>query len=187
MTNTIPPRAGLVGQGSLTVTATTNQFASVILSGQGLITANGYAGRAASADLVGELTGGQTPPQGRAYDPSVIGLANSSSSKLVGELIGSEAEHPINLALNWDAGYGWKYGPQEVVIGGGGGSGGATFIHTQSTTSTTWTVPHNLGFRPDVDITSTGGIAVEAEVSHSSNNLLTITFDIPFSGYARCT
>lgn len=186
MPNSIPPRAGLVGEGLLTATATTNQFASVILSGQCLLVANGFSGKAVSSNLVGEMTGGQIPPLGKSYDPSVIGIADSAKSSLIGELIGSDPLKPINLALNWDAGYGWKYGPQELVSGGGGG-GSATFTHSQSSASSTWTVSHNLGYRPDVSITSLGGILVDAEVNHLSNNQLQIIFDIPFSGYARCT
>ena len=32
----------------------------------------------------------------------------------------------------------------------GPGGGGAAYVHTQSTPATTWTINHNLGFRPTV-------------------------------------
>lgn len=76
-------------------------------------------------------------------------------------------------------------GPQ----GNPGPSGGAasTYVHTQSSSLDVWTVAHNLGFRPTVTVTTTGGVEVAGgEVLHLSNNVLTITFDVAFTGIARC-
>ena len=64
----------------------------------------------------------------------------------------------------------------------------ASYIHTQASVSYIWTVAHNLGFRPNVSVTTTGGVEVEGgEVLHISSNVLTITFDVAFTGAARCT
>jgi hypothetical protein len=70
------------------------------------------------------------------------------------------------------------------TIGGGGSS---AFVHTQASASSLWTVPHNLGYRPSVSVTTVGGVEVlGSEVLHLSDNTLTLTFDDSFAGYARC-
>jgi hypothetical protein len=63
---------------------------------------------------------------------------------------------------------------------------GAGYTHTQGSAASTWTVNHNLGFRPDVTIYSAGGREVEADVLHLNNNQTEIYFAAPFSGTARC-
>ena len=133
MTNTIPPRAGLVGELKIFAVAITDKFATANLTGEATIVANGYAGKAGSANLLLELVGGQIQPAGKTYDPAVIGIPNGASAKLVLELLGSDPDNTHTLALNWEAGYGWKYGPQ-ASDGGGGGS--STQIETVSFATT---------------------------------------------------
>lgn len=66
------------------------------------------------------------------------------------------------------------------------GSPGAGYVHVQSSSAAVWTVAHNLGYRPGVTVTTTGGVEVEGgEVLHLSTNVLTITFDVAFAGFAR--
>ena len=55
----------------------------------------------------------------------------------------------------------------------------------QAVASALWVVPHNLGYKPDVMVYSTGGVEVMAEVLHVDDNNLTITFSSPFAGRAR--
>ena len=63
-----------------------------------------------------------------------------------------------------------------------------TYVHVQTSALATWVVPHNLGVRPDVAITTTGGVEIlGGEVVHLTVNTLQITFDEPFTGQARCT
>ena len=67
------------------------------------------------------------------------------------------------------------------------GTPGARYVHTQASTSTIWTVPHNLGFRPVVTVLTVGGQEVlGGEVLHLSANTLNITFDVAFAGSASC-
>lgn len=71
---------------------------------------------------------------------------------------------------------------------GPSGPSGAGYVHTQASALAVWTVPHNLGYRPSVSVTTTGGVEVEGgEVLHLSTNTLTITFDVAFAGSARLT
>jgi hypothetical protein len=67
------------------------------------------------------------------------------------------------------------------------GTSGAGYIHTQDVPSATWTITHNLGFRPDVSVTDSAGTEVEGGVAHPTINQTVITFSGGFSGFARLT
>jgi hypothetical protein len=62
--------------------------------------------------------------------------------------------------------------------------GGSTlpYVHTQSTPSDLWTVNHNLGYRPVIEVLSDGGLVVEASVAHISNNQSQISFNTVQTG-----
>lgn len=67
------------------------------------------------------------------------------------------------------------------------GPSGAGYTHTQVGASTSWTINHNLGVRPNVDIANSGGQKVNAEVLHTSLNQVVISFVTPTAGTARLT
>lgn len=69
----------------------------------------------------------------------------------------------------------------------GGGPGGSSYTHTQSSSSDTWTVNHNLGYRPTITVFDASGAPVGAGIAHSSINQAIISFVIPLTGSARCT
>lgn len=58
------------------------------------------------------------------------------------------------------------------------------YTHTQSTASSTWTITHNLGFRPAVSVVDSGGNHVIGDVNYVSVNVLTVSFSAPFGGSA---
>lgn len=60
----------------------------------------------------------------------------------------------------------------------------ANYTHTQSTALATWTVNHNLGFKPAVTVLTLGGVEMWAEITHVSNNQVSIGFDSPITGQA---
>lgn len=62
-----------------------------------------------------------------------------------------------------------------------------TFVHTQGSAATSWTVNHNLGFRPAVEVFSVGGAEIDAEVLHTSLNQTVISFNAATAGSARLT
>lgn len=68
---------------------------------------------------------------------------------------------------------------------GPAGASASTYEHTQASSSATWTVPHNLGFRPTVSVHTTGGVEVIADVVHLSTNTLQITLTQAMAGTAR--
>jgi hypothetical protein len=67
---------------------------------------------------------------------------------------------------------------------GGGGGASERYLHTQSVPSAAWVVNHNLGFRPNVSVTTLGGVVVWAEVLHVSINQAQVLFDDPRAGLA---
>lgn len=67
------------------------------------------------------------------------------------------------------------------------GGGTANYTHTQAVASATWTVNHNLGFKPAVKALTVGGVEVLAEVIHTSINQLMVYFDSPLAGQAICS
>lgn len=70
---------------------------------------------------------------------------------------------------------------------GDAGPASAFYLHTQSSTSATWTINHNLGFQPTVSIKTAGGAEVECDVIHTSNNQCIAYANSAFSGTARCS
>ena len=70
---------------------------------------------------------------------------------------------------------------------GPAGPASAFYEHTQASSSASWTIAHNLGFRPTVTVLTTGGLEVLADVQHLSVNTLTVTLLAPMAGTARLT
>jgi hypothetical protein len=60
-----------------------------------------------------------------------------------------------------------------------------SYLHTESSPASSWTVNHNLGFRPTCTVFSVGSVEVEAEVTHISNTQSIIFFVQPTAGTAR--
>ena len=65
------------------------------------------------------------------------------------------------------------------------GAAAQGYIHTQSTPSATWTMPHNLGFKPSVELLNVGSQEIEGDVVHTSQNVCIAYFTTPIAGYAR--
>ncbi|MEB3277210.1 MAG: hypothetical protein VKM92_09625 [Cyanobacteriota bacterium] len=60
-----------------------------------------------------------------------------------------------------------------------------TYIHTQSTAANTWTINHNLGFKPSVELFDSGSQEIDGHVVHTSNNQVVVTLTKAISGFAR--
>jgi hypothetical protein len=58
------------------------------------------------------------------------------------------------------------------------------YTHTQGTSSATWVITHNLGWKPNVTVQDSGGSIVEGEIAYTNTMSLTITFTGAFSGNA---
>lgn len=78
-------------------------------------------------------------------------------------------------------------GPQGPPGSSGGGGGGAAYTFTQSTPSTTWTINHNLGFRPSVELLDAGSQEIDGQIAHPSVNQTVVTLNPATAGVARLT
>lgn len=56
--------------------------------------------------------------------------------------------------------------------------------YEQQSASATWTINHNLGFQPNVNISDYGGNNVECDIEQVDANRLILHFAEPVSGYA---
>jgi hypothetical protein len=60
-------------------------------------------------------------------------------------------------------------------------------IHTQGVASAEWVITHALGGYPSVSIVDSAKTAVFGEVQYDSTTQVTVSFTVPFSGYAYLT
>lgn len=58
------------------------------------------------------------------------------------------------------------------------------YIHNQGTPATSWTITHNLGKYPNVNIVDSANTDVIGEIVYDSLNQITVTFSAAFSGKA---
>ncbi len=65
------------------------------------------------------------------------------------------------------------------------GASGAGYVHTQVDPLPTWTIAHNLGFRPSVQVADLTGSVVDGEIVHLSANEVRCLFAIAIAGTAR--
>lgn len=60
----------------------------------------------------------------------------------------------------------------------------ASYVFTQGTPSTTWTIVHNLGVFPSVTVVDSAGSVQIGDVLYVSANEITLTFSAAFAGKA---
>jgi len=66
----------------------------------------------------------------------------------------------------------------------GAAGGNTTVVHDQASASATWTITHNQGRYPSIDIIDSSGNHVIGDIKHNSINQLVATFDNAFAGKA---
>lgn len=69
-------------------------------------------------------------------------------------------------------------------VGPPGASGGG-YVHSQASAETLWIINHNLGVRPAVSVSDTGGNELDAQVLHTSLYQCHVIFNTPTAGQAR--
>ena len=67
----------------------------------------------------------------------------------------------------------------------GPGGGGAAYVHTQASPATTWTINHNLGFRPSVELLDSGSQEIDGAIAHPTVNQTVVTLNPATAGLAR--
>lgn len=66
-----------------------------------------------------------------------------------------------------------------------GPAGGSAYVHVQSAVSTVWTINHNLGYRPAVELLDTGNQEIDGDIAHPSTNQTVVTLNPASAGLAR--
>lgn len=61
---------------------------------------------------------------------------------------------------------------------------GGIYTHNQGTSSSTWTITHNLGYYPSVTVVDNGNNVVIGDVSYVSVNQVSVSFSASFGGKA---
>lgn len=59
------------------------------------------------------------------------------------------------------------------------------FVFTQSTPAAIWTINHNLGFIPSVELFNSGSQEIDGDVVHTSANQTVVNFTGAVAGFAR--
>jgi len=66
---------------------------------------------------------------------------------------------------------------------GSTGATGGSYVHNQSSSSSLWTVTHNLGYYPGgISVIDSGESIVVGDVTHTSINQFTVSFSTAFTG-----
>jgi hypothetical protein len=66
-----------------------------------------------------------------------------------------------------------------------GAGGGTAYVHNQDSASFVWTINHNLGYKPSVELFDSGSQEFNADVSHPTVNQTVVNLTVPTSGFAR--
>jgi len=72
-----------------------------------------------------------------------------------------------------------------ITEGPQGPAGGAAYVHVQSASATVWTINHNLGYRPSVELLDTGNQEIDGDIAHPSINQTVVTLNPASAGLAR--
>jgi len=58
------------------------------------------------------------------------------------------------------------------------------YTHTQNAVSYTWSISHNLGFRPNITTTDASGFPIEGSVQYIDANTINVIFSFQTTGFA---
>ena len=91
---------------------------------------------------------------------------------------------PTVVLTGVDTGPQGPAGPTGPAGADGSGAANTTVVHDQSSASATWTITHNQGRYPAIDIIDSAGNHVIGDIKHNSVNQAVATFDNAFAGKA---
>jgi len=98
----------------------------------------------------------------------------------------SDETNFYDLTLRYISGNGNLVSGQYYSLGFYTGAQDKNYTHTQSVAATTWSVAHYLNKFPNVTVKLSNGVIVNACVTHTDQNNLTIEFSGANSGTAYC-
>ena len=94
------------------------------------------------------------------------------------------SDAPTVVLTDVEAGPQGPAGPTGATGAAGSGSENSTVVHDQASANATWTMTHNLGRYPAIDIIDSAGNHVIGDIKHNSVNQAVATFDNAFAGKA---
>jgi hypothetical protein len=94
------------------------------------------------------------------------------------------SDSPTVVLTDVEAGPQGPAGPTGATGADGSGAANTTVVHDQASANATWTMTHNLGRYPAIDIIDSAGNHVIGDIKHNSINQLVATFDNAFAGKA---
>lgn len=59
------------------------------------------------------------------------------------------------------------------------------YVHAQLSPASVWTINHNLGYRPSVELLNAGSQEIDGDVNHPTINQTVVTLNPPSAGLAR--
>lgn len=78
--------------------------------------------------------------------------------------------------------------PNQVIVRSGAVIGRTQrHVHSQPSAASTWVITHALGGKPSVTIVDSADTHVVGDVTYDSTTQITVSFTVPFSGYAYLT
>jgi hypothetical protein len=159
--------------GVIAVDVTTTGINSTVLEiGTALQGAlNGHADFSASKDTNGVVT--------------VTGLTTASPAleNGTGFTLSIADVEITNEVLHTDASGNIRFTPFSTILATTGVND-KNYVHTQSSSSATWVVTHNLNKNASVTVVDSAGTVVIGQVDYDSLNQVTLTFSGAFSGKA---
>ena len=94
------------------------------------------------------------------------------------------SDAPTVVLTDVEAGPQGPAGPTGADGAAGSGSENSTVVHDQASANATWTMTHNLGRYPAIDIIDSAGNHVIGDIKHNSVNQAVATFDNAFADKA---
>lgn len=108
--------------------------------------------------------------------PRGLGILHGSGAPL--NSLGNDGEFYIDININK------MYGPKQNGQWSTSVNLGGTYVHVQGVPLNQWTINHNLGFYPSVEIVNSAGVAVIGDYQYLSINTIVANFTDPFAGKA---
>lgn len=72
-----------------------------------------------------------------------------------------------------------------VTQGPQGPPGGTVIVYQQAAPATVWTINHNLGYKPSVELLDAGSQEIDGDIAHPSINQTIVTLNPASAGLAR--
>lgn len=122
-----------------------------------------------------------TSPYTDTLDTNTLSVGSHSITAVATDNVGNPSTATVNISVYRTA----PAHPVRIKISSGWiDLTTNTYIFTQTSPSTTWSIVHNLGRNPSVTVIDSGGTEIITDVQYVDANNLQITFGAPTSGKA---